>query len=271
MPADCAKTPTCAVVADTCCDMPTELLAQLGVAVCSRRPSADELIALYSSLLEQGYEGIVSVHKGIEAATARAAVASMGAADRVTVVDANLTSIALALVVERTAHVAAAGGTAAEVSAAAEAAANEVVLLVISDSQAPRQGNGDLGDRFAYLRRRALGMHHLVSIDREGHKVIAASTELSNLTGRLAQSLGTRARTDGALCYIEAAGTSPGGLSQLEKPFDTNEYVSYHLATFVPAPELVYYAGPESLAVAVIPEAAFGGHETSLFDCNHIL
>ena len=271
MAADRAQAQTCAVVADVCCDVPSELLSQLGVSVCSRRPSVDELVALYRSLLEQGYAGIVSVHKGSEAVAARAAVTSMGAADRVTVVDTNLTSIALALVVERAAYAAACGGTASEVAAAAETAANEVVLLVISDPHAPRQGDGGLGDRFAYLRRRALGMRHLVSLDREGYKVIAASTELSNLTGRIAQSFGTRARTDGALCYIEAAGTSSDALPQLEKPVDTNEYVSYRLATFVPAPELVYYAGSDSLAVAMIPETAFGGHETSQFACNQIL
>ena len=271
MTADRVTKATCAVVADVCCALPPQLLEQLGVAVCARRPAADDLAELYRSLLEQGFQGVVSVHKGSEAAIARDVVEAMGEQDRVTVVDAGLTSAALALVVERAARAAEGGAGPAQVAAVAEAVADEVVLLVISDPEAPRQGRGGLADRFAYLRRRALGTRHLVRLDREGHKVLAASGELSDLAGRVAQYFGTRARKDGALCFIEAAGTAPDSLLRLEKPFDTNEYVSYRLATLIPAPELVRYAGSDSLAVAMIPEAAYGGHETSLFATNQTM
>lgn len=268
MPADRVTTPTCAVVADTCCDVPSELLALFGVAVCERRPDVDGLVELYRGLLAQGFDGVVSIHKGSEAVAARAAVAKMDDPDRVTVVDVGLTSAALALAVERAAYAACNGGTPAEVAARAEAVADATVLLVISDPSAPRQGHGGLFDRFAYLRRRALGVSHLVRLDRSGYKVLAESDDLANLAGLVAHAFGTRARTDGALCYIEAAGSVPNGLAQLDKPFDTNEYVSYRLATLVPATELVRYSGSGALAVAMIPEDVYGGHETSLFDSN---
>lgn len=266
MSEDLEGMPTCTVVTDMRCDLGPELLEQLGVSWCGSAPTVAELAELYSALFEKGCASIVSVHASAVAPLARTAALSLGEASRVAVVDTGLVSAALALVVERTAYAAACACPASEVAARAETLASETAFFIIADSHAPFQGSGRLGDRIAYLRRRALGERHLIRLDTEGHTVLASSADISDLAGRIAQAFGTRAREVGALCCVKAAGDAAKGLGQLEKPFDTNEYVSYHLATLKPAPALVRYAGPEAIGIAMVPDSTFGGYETARFD-----
>lgn len=266
MPDAPERIPACAVVTDTCCDLSPELLGRLGVSCCGSAPTVVELAGLYRALLDGGSASIVSVHARAVAPLARTAALSLGGDAQVIVIDTGLVSAALAFVVERAAFAADCGDPASEVAARAAAIARETVFFVIADSHAPFQGPGGFGDRIAYLRRRALGERHLVRLDGGGRTVLASSTDLADLTGRIAQAFGTRARTAGALCRIEAAGDGAKGLAQLEKPFDTNEYVSHHLATLRPAPALVRYAGPEAIGIAMVPESVYGGHETARFD-----
>lgn len=268
MSEDPERTPACAVVTDTSCDLGLELLERLGVGCCGSTPTAAELAELYRALLGQGYASIVSVHAGAVAPLARDAALSLDEGTRVTVVDTGLVSAALALVVERAAYAAAGGDPAPEVAAKAAALASEITFFVVADPRAPFHGSRRLGDRIAYLRRRALGERHLIRLDSRGRTVIASSADLADLAGRIAQAFGTRARTAGALCRIEAAGDGANGLGRLEKPFDTNEYVSHHLATLKPAPALARYAGPEAIGIAMVPDSAFGGHETARFDSS---
>ncbi len=259
----------CAVVTDACCDMPAESLERLGVFACAAEPKVVELAELYRSLFEQGFSAIVSVHASTVVPAARTAAASVADAGAVNVVDTQLVSAALSLVVERAARAAADGLDAAAVAARAEEVAAETVFYVVSDPRAPRQGEGGLRDRLAYLRRRALATRHLVRITAEKHHVMMESAELSGIAGRVAQTLSACSRKKGALCYLDVASSNSDTLGQLEKPFDTNEYVSHHLSSFIPAPTLARYAGPDAVGVAVVPEAVYGGHSTSLFAESH--
>lgn len=262
--------PTCAVVTDACCDLPAEMLMRIGVGCCGTEPKVVELASMYRDLFEKGFSEVVSVHADEVVDVVRTAAAAVGDSPHVTVIDAHLVSAALALVVERAAFAAASGLPGDEVAACAQKVASETVLYVVSDPRAPRQGEGGVKDRLAYLRRRALGTRHLVRITAEGHTVMTESTELPGLTGRLAQALSGCSRRKGELCYLEAAGSNAGSLAQLEKPFDTNEYVSHRLEKIIPAPTLARFAGPDSLGVAVVPQAVYGDHGSSLFAKSHI-
>jgi len=253
----------CAVVTDAGCDMAPELLEQLGVRCCSADPSADELAGIYRQLLEQGANEVVSVHGA--AAFKAADKASCMVEGTVAAVDARFMSAGLALLVERSAHAAARGLSAAQIASLVDELSEAMEMYVVLDFRAPFQRTGSLVDRLSYLRRRALAVRCLMRHDAHGSTLLASSVDLTDLTGRVAHALGARARTEGALCYTNACNNA-FDLYKLEKPFDTNEFVSHRLATFMPAPALAGYAGPSALAVAAVPERVFGGHETALFD-----
>lgn len=261
-----AQDQTCAIVTDACCDLAPSALEQLGVACCEASPRVVDLAGFFRDLFKQGFEAVVSIHASDAVPAARAAAAAAGDAGRVHVVDTHLTSAALALVVERASAAAAAGSSADEVASVASDVAAETVLYVISDPRAPRQGEGGIKDRLAFLRRRALGMRHLVRVTTEEHKVMAESEDLAQLTGRLSQLLSACSHKKGALCYIEAAGSSSESLVRLKKPLDTNEYVSFPLTTIIPAPTLARNAGQDCVGIAVVPEPVYGDHTSSLFD-----
>ncbi len=135
---------------------PAEVAAALTArrTVTTSRPNPDEFVAVYRRLLDQGADGIVSVHLSRELSgtweSARLAAQEVGV-DRVRVVDSRTTVMGLGFAVLRAASAAIAGGSGAVVEdVAVEAAGRTRAYFVVETLEHLRRG-GRIGSAAAFL------------------------------------------------------------------------------------------------------------------------
>jgi DegV family protein with EDD domain len=122
--------------------------------VTTSRPNPDEFVGLYRRLLDDGADGIVSVHLSRELSgtweSARLAAREVGV-DRVRVVDSRTALMGLGFSVLRAAGAASDGASGAEVEdAAVEAAARTSTFFVVETLEYLRRG-GRIGSAAAFL------------------------------------------------------------------------------------------------------------------------
>lgn len=122
--------------------------------VTTSRPNPDEFVAVYRRLLDEGADGIVSVHLSRELSgtweSARLAAQEVGV-ELVRVVDSRTTVMGLGFAVLRAAATSAAGGSGAVVEdAAVEAAGRTTTVFVVETLEYLRRG-GRIGSAAAFL------------------------------------------------------------------------------------------------------------------------
>lgn len=148
---------------------PAEVAAALGERqpVTTSRPNPDEFVRAYTKLLDEGADGIVSVHLSRELSgtwdSACLAAREIGA-DRVRVVDSRTTVMGLGFAVLRAATAAVGGADGAEVEdAAVEAAAATTTFFVVETLEYLRRG-GRIGPAAAFFGT-ALAVKPLLHVD----------------------------------------------------------------------------------------------------------
>ncbi|MGH3757265.1 DegV family protein [Actinophytocola sp.] len=135
---------------------PSEVAAALTSRrpVTTSRPNPDEFVAVYRRLLDEGADGIVSVHLSRELSgtweSARLAAQEVGV-DRIRVVDSRTTVMGLGFAVLRAASAAIGGGSGAVVeNVAVEAAGRTTAYFVVETLEYLRRG-GRIGSAAAFL------------------------------------------------------------------------------------------------------------------------
>ena len=148
---------------------PSEVASALAArrTVTTSRPNPDEFISAYRKLLDEGADGIVSVHLSRELSgtweSARLAAQEVGV-DRVRVVDSRTTVMGLGFAVLRAATTAIGGATGAVVEdAAVEAAGRTTTYFVVETLEYLRRG-GRIGSAAAFLGT-ALAVKPLLHVD----------------------------------------------------------------------------------------------------------
>ncbi|WP_156757752.1 DegV family protein [Actinokineospora pegani] len=179
---------------------PAELAAALGQhkRVTTSRPSPEEFIAVYRSLLDAGAEGVLSVHLSRELSgtweSARLAAEEVGSG-LVRVVDSRTTVMGLGFAALRAAAAAAEGASGAEIEAVAvEAAANTRSFFVVETLEHLRRG-GRIGAAAALLGT-ALAVKPVLHVD-DGRivpleKVRTHSRAVTRLVDLAVAAAGTR-------------------------------------------------------------------------------
>jgi DegV family protein with EDD domain len=122
--------------------------------VTTSRPNPDEFVAVYRRLLDEGADGIVSVHLSRELSgtweSARLAAQEVGV-EQVRVVDSRTAVMGLGFAVLRAAATAIAGGSGAVVEDAAVAAAGQTTTFFVVETLEYLRRGGRIGSAAAFL------------------------------------------------------------------------------------------------------------------------
>jgi DegV family protein with EDD domain len=140
--------------------------------VTTSRPNPDEFIRIYQQLLDDGADGIVSIHLSRELSgtwdSARLAAQEVGV-DRVRVVDSRTAVMGLGFAVLRAATAASAGASGAAVEQAAVAAAERTATFFVVETLEYLRRGGRIGSAAAFLGT-ALAVKPLLHV-KDGHIV----------------------------------------------------------------------------------------------------
>ena len=263
------------IVCDRGCDLPPVYLERAQATVLEDVPHdalghVDEvaltqaLVRTYRALAAQGHDKIVSVHScasfsPVVTCAREAAAACEGVAD-VRVIDAGSASAATGMVIFRLMCHWADGATLDEAVEQAQRLAGSVRLLVIPTvaarfarrrSRKPRAGL--LGRATSSLRIRISGERGLYLVSRGEVTQLARSSELSDLTGRLAHAMSAVAASEGELVYATIETGDARALRALEKPLDTNEFEARRLGSVSASSQVEKVVGQGAVAVAFAP------------------
>lgn len=231
-------------------------------------PSADELMALYRDLASRGYDDIISVHvtAAVSGVVDAARAAAEGVSDdaRVIVVDSESGSAAAGIVVAGTAEARERGASFDEAVDVARGLAHGVRLLFVPTPAARpvrrvRRGRVSILGHADNLRIRLAGERGLFTLAHGALSEVVRSSDITDLTGRIAHALSAMSRDEGPLCYVEVDTGSGRAISQLEKHLDTNEFESRRLYVRRANPSVAAYAGVGAVGIAVIPQALLDG------------
>ncbi len=231
-------------------------------------PTVDELVATYRELATQGYEDILSIH--VTAAVSSTVDVAQTAAERVAgethvvVVDSESGSVAAGIVVVGTAEARECGASFDEAVDVARLLAHGVRLLFVPTSSARpvrrvRRGRTSILGQADNLRIRLAGERGLFSLAHGSLSEVVRSSDLGDLTGRIAHAMSAMSRDEGPLCYVEVGTGVNRALAQLEKPLDTNEFESRRLGVTRANPCVAAYAGVGAIGIAIVPQALLDG------------
>ena len=267
------------IVCDRGCDLPPVYLERAQATVLENVPHdalghvdevalKQEFIRLYRSLAAQGHTKIASVHSSAsfspEAACAREAAAACSGVADVRVIDSGSASVATGMVFFRLTCHWADGVPFEDAVAAAERLAGSVRLLVIPTTSArfarrrsrkPRTGL--LGRATSSLRIRISGERGLYLVSRGEITQLARSSDLPDLTGRLAHAMSAVSASEGPLVYATLETGDARALRALEKPLDTNEFEARPLGTVSASAQVEKIIGSGAVGVAFAPEHAY--------------
>jgi fatty acid kinase fatty acid binding subunit len=155
--------------------------------VTTSRPNPDEFVRTYRQLLDEGADGIVSVHLSRELSgtweSARLAAQEIGG-DKVRVVDSRTTVMGLGFAVLRAATVAAADGTGESVETAAVTAAERTTAFFMVETLDYLRRGGRIGSAAALLGT-ALAVKPVLHV-KDGHIVLLEKVRTTHrAVGRL--------------------------------------------------------------------------------------
>lgn len=231
-------------------------------------PRVDELMVLYRDLASRGYEDIISVHvtaavSGVVDA-ARAAAEGVSHDAHVIVVDSESGSVAAGIVVAGTAEARECGASFDEAVDVARSLAHGVRLLFVpTPATRPvrrvRRGRVSILGHADNLRIRLAGERGLFTLAHGALSEVVRSSDITDLTGRIAHAMSAMSRDEGPLCYVEVDTGARHAISQLEKHLDTNEFESRCLCARRANPCVAVYAGVGAVGIAVVPQALLDG------------
>jgi len=231
-------------------------------------PSVDELVALYHDLASRGYCDIISIH--VTAAVSGVVDAARTAAERVSenvrvvVVDSESGSAATGIVVAGAAEARERGASFDEAVDVARGLAHGVRLLFVPTPAARpvrrvRRGHVSILGHANNLRIRLAGERGLFTLAHGALSEVVRSSDVIDLTGRIAHAMSAMSRDEGPLCYVEVDTGAGRAISQLEKHLDTNEFESRCLCVRRANPCVAVYAGVGAVGIAVVPQALLDG------------
>jgi DegV family protein with EDD domain len=187
---------------------PAEVAAALAGrrTVTTSRPNPDESVGVYRRLLDDGADGIVSVHLSRELSgtweSARLAAQEVGV-DQVRVVDSRTTVMGLGFAVLRAASAAIGGGSGAVVEdAAVEAAARTTTYFVVETLDYLRRG-GRIGSAAAFLGT-ALAVKPVLHVE-DGRIVLLEKVRTTHRAVLRLVDLAAQASSSSAAAAIELA------------------------------------------------------------------
>lgn len=264
-----------AITCDSGCDLSPAFFEKTGVEVVAlddAAASAEELVgvfvARYRALAERGFSRIISVHStpvfSEEIAAARAAAQACAGEADVRVVDSGSASAATGMVVFRLAYHQAHGVPFERAVEEAERLAACVRLLVVPTTTAPfarrrrhQAERGIIGRATLSLRANLIGERGLFLLSRSEVTQLARSTDLSDLTGRLARSMSSVFSVEGPLVHAAVVTGDVRAQRALEKPLDTNEFESQSLGVVRVTPGVEGLIGAGAVGVAFAPADAY--------------
>ena len=240
----------------------------VGVAAGAAGGRAAAFEACYRALAEQGVTEVVSVHSAafFSPALEGARQAAAACADelRVEVVDSGSGSAATGMLVDRASYYRYLGLSFDDAVRGLEDLATHVRLLVVPAAGAPivrrrvrRTHAGLLSRATTSLRVRISGERGLYLVARGEVTQLARSTDLIELTSRLAHAMSAVAANEGALRYALVETGDARSLRAMEKPLDTNEFEARHLGTVRAGSDVGGAIGAGAVAVALAPAAAY--------------
>ena len=137
------------------------------------------------------------------------------------------------------------------------------LLFVPTSSARPvrrvRRGRTSILGQADNLRIRLAGERGLFSLAHGSLSEVVRSSDLGDLTGRIAHAMSAMSRDEGPLCYVEVGTGVNRALAQLEKPLDTNEFESRRLGVMRANPCVAAYAGVGAIGIAIVPQALLDG------------
>ncbi len=264
-----------AIVCDSGCDLSERFFERTGVELVQPdddEPSADGLIAAfetrYRALAERGCVRVISVHSAStfseELLAAREAARACAGLVDVRVVDSGSASAATGMVVFRLAYHREHGVPFEQAVKEAGRLAERVRLLVVPTPTARfsrrRRHQADRGflDRAGMsLRANLIGERGLYLLSRSEVTQLACSTDLSDLTGRLARAMRSVYAVEGPLVHAAVVTGDPRAQRALEKPLDTNEFESRSLGVVRVTPRVEELIGEGAVGVAFAPADAY--------------
>ncbi|MGO4861372.1 DegV family protein [Atopobiaceae bacterium LCP21S3_F11] len=241
-------------------------LASSASAGSTSQPSPGEWSRAYEEAIERGYDQIVSVHVSA-ALSGSISTARMAARDirhrtdrdlRIELLDSRTASAATGLVVEDLVRSRDAGLTLDE--------AIEHANLVIENAEmyfVPAEGvvmhwdgRGPEGIRglFDRIAAHLAASRDLMWVDGRGETLrFSSSTDVNDLAANLARKMSLTAHELGDLVYVEVCAGMPRFLTLIEKPLDTNEFVSRRIRIADAGGATVCRAGLGATGVAFMP------------------
>ena len=238
------------------------------VAVAGSDHAAGALEECYRGLAARGVTEVVSVHSAAcfspALEGARRAAAACAGDLRVEVVDSGAGSAATGMLVDRASYYRHLGLSLDDAVRGLEGLAAHVRLLVVPASGAPnarrrsrREHAGLLSRATTSLRVRISGERGLYVVTRGEVTQLARSTDLIELTSRLAHAMSAVAANEGALRYALVETGDVRSLRAMEKPLDTNEFEAHCLGTVHAGLDVGRALGTGAVAVALAPAAAY--------------
>ncbi len=262
-----------AIVCDSGCDLPAALLEELEVVSVAVGREGDDRMALrlaeaYRTLAEQGYACVISVHSSAEFSgsldAARVAAAQVADEVGVETLDSGVASVGTGMLVERLASWRSQGADGPRALAAAHALSRSVRLLVVPTATARLSRRrtrhhhaSSLGRTASTLRVRISGERALFLLSRAALTPLARATDLVELTSRLVHAMSAVAATEGALVYALLETGDARAVRAVEKPLDTNEFVSRCLGTAHADESVVETIGAGAVGVAFMPARVY--------------
>ena len=235
------------------------------------QPSLAEYEDVYQSLIDEGYDKIISLHMSSELSgsyqTALNAASSFEDKPvEIEVIDTKLASAAQGLIVADAVAMRNDNASFEDVLAHIQKMASMTKLYFIP-TQKNALSNKKKFDRgiFSHIHRMRddlFGTRFLECLDEDGAiSTVTGAQDISEACARLARTMSKDAQHLGHLVYVEMHAGAPRALSFIEKPLDTNEFSSHCAGIVEASPSISCYAGAGSIGIAYIPEDV-------LYDCD---
>lgn len=232
-------------------------------SVGTSQPSAAEFTEAFEAVMGAGFDEVVCVTASAALSSSYdSAVAAARAANRrgrVVVIDSRSVSAGEGIVV---ADLVRARDTAMTMDQAVDHVArliHHVTVLFITPPGSPLfkhpSSRASLGRMRATVER-WLGLYGLVTLDEKGRvSLVGHSADQRMHAGRIARLMSLDSQREGPLSYVEVSVGYPRSLSVLEKPLDTNEFMSRRHATINASGAMAVHLGLGALGMAYAPVA----------------
>lgn len=236
-------------------------LASKPASVRTSQPSPSEFTEVFDELLDSGVTQILCVTASAALSqTYDNAVAAARAANKrgqVAVIDSKTLSAAEGIVVADLVRGRDMGMEFREAVDHAARLVRHVTLLLITAPGAQLFPHPGHRAPIRHLRRAMegwMGAYGLVTLDEQGRVVtVGRAADQRMLAGRIARLMSLDAQRDGCLRYVEICVGYPRSLSVLEKPLDTNEFISRRTSVANVSGAVACQLGLGSVGIAYAP------------------